>query len=647
MNERPKAAGTAGDETSSRRIARRPWRLILIGAPLLLLVASMSQVGFAPSAQDGPGRVAAAGVDEAQRGAEIVHTPLGDFIPDPPAYAARVSGRPDQGGVTSSRTTGMRGRDKGAQDAGTGFAGAAAGLRALERRFGLAKLSTKRLQAEQDTFVSEARKDDNFGRDDLLYVGGPEGYGKSYSYLWFEMDELPADQAVDEAKLELYLREAGPAGDEDRTLSAYKVRIKHRGDDRRCDASWDERDLTWDDQPDYDDDALDREDVSTSRGRFSLKFTKLAQRWRVPEWNLEHECNGGVVIHGDDRDGSFRGFDSSEASNEPELRLSHFTDDKAPNGEMKALPTYITAPDPGSITEATVPLAWEGSDPMPGTGIDRFQLFGKANEGQWQLLAPEVRTYSGSFKAENGLRYGFAIYPVDPAGNMKAATESGTAFTHVDFDPPVATVDKIPAYMPGPFELTFTAYDLPNTPGKMGSGVSHYDLHYNIGGGSWGLLASPLRENHFFFEAAEQGLHYQFRVIGVDFAGHRELEGEYEAETRIDGLPPVVSFASADSIGRERFAVRWSSVDPGLSGTVSYDIQVQTDGGPWRDWQIATSALSFTFEGETGHVYGFRARARDLAGNQGVYPLEAQMKAATFLREDLTFRAILPILAQQ
>jgi hypothetical protein len=58
----------------------------------------------------------------------------------------------------------------------------------------------------------------------------------------------------------------------------------------------------------------------------------------------------------------------------------------------------------------------------------------------------------------------------------------------------------------------------------------------------------------------------------------------------------------------------------------TYDIQV-ADGisGAWVDWLTNTTQTSAPYSGQRGHTYGFRVRARDVAGNLGAYPPSAQL----------------------
>ena len=527
---------------------------------------------------------------------------------------------------------------------------------AFFRRAGAGRLSAEllqdrevdRIEATDDTFVAEGRKSDNFGDKDILYIGGPEDYGKSYSLLRFDMLEIPKERALTKASLEIYLEEAGPSGDSDRVVSMYPLRLGREENGRTCKRAWDEDDPSWDEKPDRQDDVLDQEDIGTSRDRYKLKLDESAKRWRLPDWNRGHRCNNGVELHGDDRDGSFRGFQSTEDDEEPKLRIEHVEDTQAPRGAIEPLPPYLTVPTGADPQEARFSMEWDGDDPEPRTGIERFELYGRVDEERdWRLLNDKVQTYGGNVKGLNGHRYQFAIYPVDPAGNRMAIEDAIVVSTHVDFDPPVATVNELPAYMPGPFELTWTAVDLPNTEGRTGSGLSHYDLHYNIGGGSWGLLASGLVEPRFFFADAQQGAAYQFRVIAYDKANHREAEGAFEAQTSIDGLAPIPNIYSGSTIGRRSFEVYWSSIDPGGSGTVSYDVQYREGkNGPWTDWKIATTETSATFSAELNKTYYFRVRARDRAGNAGLYPAEPMYGVTTITRDSLLDPIFMPLTAR-
>ena len=88
-----------------------------------------------------------------------------------------------------------------------------------------------------------------------------------------------------------------------------------------------------------------------------------------------------------------------------------------------------------------------------------------------------------------------------------------------------------------------------------------------------------------------------------------------------DTAPPTSTVAALPEIVYSTtFTVSWSGED-GESDVWNYDVQVR-DGsdGEWATWQSWITATSATYEGQDGHTYYFRSRARDLAGNEESYP---------------------------
>jgi len=101
-------------------------------------------------------------------------------------------------------------------------------------------------------------------------------------------------------------------------------------------------------------------------------------------------------------------------------------------------------------------------------------------------------------------------------------------------------------------------------------------------------------------------------VAYVDEAGNR-----LAAVRPVDCMPPRVQVEPLPPwVDTATFAVSWSGRD--WTGIDSYDIQFR-DGyeGQWTGWLTDTTVLSATFSGEHGHTYFFRARARDVRGNEG------------------------------
>lgn len=159
-----------------------------------------------------------------------------------------------------------------------------------------------------------------------------------------------------------------------------------------------------------------------------------------------------------------------------------------------------------------------------------------------------------------------------------------------------------------PVTLTLTATDTL-------SGLAA--VRYRVDSGAWTVgtsVAVSTDGAHTVAYRAEDVAGNQSGVITVSF--------------RIDRTAPLVSFIPSGSFQTEpSFTVSWRGTDPAPgSGLDRYDIQV-ADGltGAWADWLANTELTSAPYVGQRGHTYGFRARVRDVAGNQGDYPSSAQI----------------------
>jgi len=90
----------------------------------------------------------------------------------------------------------------------------------------------------------------------------------------------------------------------------------------------------------------------------------------------------------------------------------------------------------------------------------------------------------------------------------------------------------------------------------------------------------------------------------------------------LDRTPPTATADTSPMYGDAPFRdfhVWWYGSD-NLSGVASYDIQYRDGpGGVWTNLLTGTTDTGYRFVGVDGHTYYFRARARDLAGNQSAY----------------------------
>ncbi len=491
------------------------------------------------------------------------------------------------------------------------------------------------LDCGRDAYVSSDQPDSSFGSDPHLYVGVPGELGVAQSLLWFETQALPSDQVVTDARLRLHLSDAGPSWDSSRAVATH-----------RLGESWLETGVTWNRMPDFDDDKDDEVSVGLESGWHEWDLTELVQRWRWPDrpWYDWHLGNYGILLRGHEDAGSYRRFDSIESSDGPQLRLTHTADNLAPVGTLEAIPSYHRQAAEGAPDRALIRLHWRATDPPPATGVDYFRLDVQRNHEPWVSIPDQLRNSTGGlFEGENGKRYGFRIQAADMAGNMEPETQAEVQ-TLVDLSAPVSRVDDLPDYSRGPFTLSWSGYDEPVGGADIySSGVLSYTVHYSVGNGPWGPLWRNVATTSGRFDP-RQGVTYRFQVTAIDRAGNYEQLGEGEAGTHVDWTAPLTWFEKVRGCDRATFEVSWQGWDPGGSGIVSYDVQYRRDGGTWQDWLMRTAMDAASFTGEFSHVYGFRCRARDIAGNESAYPAAAQLTVGVLDREILVHATYLPVL---
>jgi hypothetical protein len=88
-----------------------------------------------------------------------------------------------------------------------------------------------------------------------------------------------------------------------------------------------------------------------------------------------------------------------------------------------------------------------------------------------------------------------------------------------------------------------------------------------------------------------------------------------QALVTIDADPPSSMVTGQGGTATNAiFTVSWAGSDVG-SGIATYDIYVQTNGGPWNPWLAGFAGNSAVFPGQNGRTYGFYSVAHDGAGN--------------------------------
>jgi hypothetical protein len=178
-----------------------------------------------------------------------------------------------------------------------------------------------------------------------------------------------------------------------------------------------------------------------------------------------------------------------------------------------------------------------------------------------------------------------------------------------DDQPPIVTVDALPAYSRRTFTVSWSGDD----PG--GAGIAHYDVQYRVDGGSWITWQEVTTDTSAEF-TGDDGHFYEFRARGLDNVGNLEDFGGPEASTTVDTrLPTAVVNPLPPVTNTPIFTVSWTGDDHGGSGIAHYDVQYRINGGPWVLWQQQTVGTSAQFTAAVDGLYEFEARAVDNVGH--------------------------------
>lgn len=232
-----------------------------------------------------------------------------------------------------------------------------------------------------------------------------------------------------------------------------------------------------------------------------------------------------------------------------------------------------------------------------------------AYAGAWLL--------NGNLVAYTDARYGVRYLFLSSNGviNSPFVASSTPDLKPLDLTPPTTSVAPMPPISTASFMVTWS--------GSALDGPAHafsYEIQAREGlTGTWTPFASASDTDptqKVFTGVA--GHTYYFRSRGIDVLNNVEVwPADFDAWTTIETSPPISSMdALAPLILDRSIRLSWSGVDPGGSGVASYDIEFQVDeAAAWVPLLTRTPLTGTLFRADPGHVYAFRARAIDAAGN--------------------------------
>jgi hypothetical protein len=198
---------------------------------------------------------------------------------------------------------------------------------------------------------------------------------------------------------------------------------------------------------------------------------------------------------------------------------------------------------------------------------------------------------------------------------------------------PVSQMGSLAANSPASFTVNWSGQDRAPS-GCQPTGIRRFTVQYRVNGGSWvDWHSSTTRTSDTFTAPVSNGARVDFRVWADDNAGNVEqTPSNPQASTVIITQAPAVAFTALPAITNvPSFTINWTAVNAPI-GVASYDVQYQMNGGAWLDLLVQTQQTTYFFNNaQSGTTYGFRARARDSAGNVGTFPSVAQVQTTVEL----------------
>lgn len=282
---------------------------------------------------------------------------------------------------------------------------------------------------------------------------------------------------------------------------------------------------------------------------------------------------------------------------------------------------------PAEVPTLSFTVAWTGSDAT--SGIKHYDIQVSSDGGySWNNWLITTAVTSASFSGLDGITYHFRSRAWDNAGNSEAYPDVPDAYTKVNVPPPLQ-VDWVNDGLADDADWATNASTLSgNWPAVTGAESYQFAIGTSAGGAevsgwtSAGLETSATRSGLSLAEG--QTYYFSVRVVAGSVPGPSVSSDG----VRVDSQAPASSVSAlaspAPAIG---FAVTWTGSDA-VSGISKYDVQVQDGGGSWTDWLAATTLTAHDFTGEMDHVYRFRSRAYDVAGNMEAYPATADAVTA-------------------
>jgi len=421
-----------------------------------------------------------------------------------------------------------------------------------------------RIFASQDSFVSNAFPNNNYGAWSTMRAGNDSSFGVTRTLVQFDFNSIPSNAIINSARLNLLLTGSVPINDGDFLYGG-----------RYMAASWNQNSVTWSNHAaDWNDNNI----FGSAQVNGVSGWKSFDIRNQVSTWVSGARSNFGMAIQSSNEalPNQSRIFATNESGNRPfvDVDYTQYVDTCPPSA------WFTSALNQFSLASFTV--SWDGSDcgssGLPPSGIRNYDVQYSTNNSNWINWHMDTQGRSATFNGVNGQIYFFRVRAADNALNI--GPWSASINTTVDSQAPGnlnLTIGTIGAtsYVYPHFQVNWSATD--NL-----SGIQKYIVQLNDNTGSdWQSREFSSAQTSEWISGAMVGRTYTFRMQAVDNVGNvSEFTPQQNVVVVNDPISFIVPF-NPSVVPGPTFNVFWQGF---TSTTITqFRVRYQVDGGPWAE----------------------------------------------------------------
>jgi hypothetical protein len=283
-------------------------------------------------------------------------------------------------------------------------------------------------------------------------------------------------------------------------------------------------------------------------------------------------------------------------------------------------PTAALNPLPTWTTSTNFTVSWVGNA-QGGPAITSYNFEVNVNNSSWTRLLSNTPQTSFQYSGTDGGNYQFRV---------QASNNNGASFgpwstsvgTNVDITPPTSSMNALPDY------TTATSFWVSWSGSDSGSGVSTYNVEYQVGSGAWQTLINNTPQTSFYFQNA-QTAKYGFRVQAVDNAGIVQAwpaSAQASTTVLVNPLALIKPFTPAviQTAPPVTFTVSWQGYTPPGTILTGYTIKYRYNSGAWQTLGTYPAVqTSVVFTASAVGTYQFQGTASNDVGTPPVELPEA------------------------